>query len=106
MSVKMLATLAAGSATDEASVEMTETPFLPGREVEAYIFTSADMSGTDAVIIIESSPDDSTWSTLLTMTGIGPTAGNITLDRYMRAGVETAAGTTAGEYTAFLRAGD
>ncbi len=106
MSVQMLATLATGNATDEASVEMTVTPFLPEREVEAYIAPSADMAGTDAVIVIESSPDDSTWTTLLTMTGLGPTAGNVILGKYMRVGVETAAGTTAGEYSAWLRAGD
>ena len=106
MSVSMLATLAAGTATDETAVAMTVTPFLPERVVEAYIVPSADMAGTDAVIVIQSSPDNSTWTTVLTMTGLGPTAGNVELDAYMRAGVTTAAGTTAGEYSAWLRAGD
>ena len=106
MSVQMLATLATGSATDEASVEMTVTPFLIGREVEAYIAPSADMAGNDAVIVIQSSPDDSDWTTLLTMTGLGPTAGNIILNKHMRVGVTTAADGTDGEYSAWLRAGD
>ncbi len=104
MSVQMLATLATGNATDEASVEMTVTPFLPLREVECYIAPSADMAGNDAVIVIQSSPDDSTWTTVFTMTGIGPSAGNIVLGVYMRVGVTTAADGTAGEYSAWLRA--
>ncbi len=106
MSVSMLATLAEGTATYETGVAMTVTPFLPEREVEAYIVPSADMAGNDAVIVIQSSPDNSDWTTVLTMTGIGPTAGNVILGKYMRVGVTTAADGTDGEYSAWLRAGD
>lgn len=104
--ISVLADLAAGSVAAQSSVSSTKTPFLPGRVVSAYIAPSADMAGTDAVIVIQSSPDDSVWTDVLTMTGIGPKVGNITLDKHMRVNVTTAPGTTDGEYSAWMSSGD
>jgi hypothetical protein len=102
----VLANNVTGDATDEASVESNKTPFLPGRTVGAVIDVDA-ATGTDAVIIIESSPDDSTWTTVLTHTGIGGvTVGNVKCDKYMYVGVTTAAGTVDGTYSAYLQSGD
>ena len=106
MTIKSLGSEVAGTVAAQTGVAMDATPFLPNRVVEGYILPSADMAGTDAVIVIQSSPDNSTWTTVLTMTGLGPKVGDVTLDAYMRANVTTAAGTTAGEYSAFLRSGN
>lgn len=104
--ILVLADLAAGSVAAQSSVSSTKTPFLPNRVVSAYIAPSADMAGNDAVIVIQSSPDDSVWTTVLTMTGIGFKVGNVTLDKHMRANVTTAADGTDGEYSAWLSSGD
>ena len=104
--ISVLADLVAGTVAAQTAVESNKTPFLPGRMVAAHIVPSADMAGTDAVIVIQSSPDDSTYTTVLTMTGIGPKVGMVKCDKYMRANVTTAAGTTAGEYSAWLSSGD
>jgi len=102
----VLADKVAATAADEASVESNKTPFLPGRTVGAVIHVDA-ATGSDAVIEIESSPDDSVWSTVLTHTGIGGiTVDNIKCDKFMRSSVTTAAGTIAGNYSAYLQSGD
>ena len=101
----VLADQVAATAAEEDAVELSATPFLPGRVVDAVIHVDA-ATGTDAVIEIESSPDDSTYTTVLTHTGIGGiTVGNIKCDKYMRSSVTTAAGTVAGNYSAYLQAG-
>jgi len=102
----VLADKVAGSVANQTSVESNKTPFLPGRTVGAVIDVDA-ATGTDAVIVIQSSPDDSAWTTVLTHTGIGgQTVGNVKCDKYMRAGVTTAAGTAVGSYSAYLQSGD
>ena len=106
MATSILADLAAGSVAAQSSVESNKTPFLPDRVVTAHIAPSADMAGTDAVIVIQSSPDDSAWTTVMTMTGIGHKVADIVLAKFMRANVTTAAGTTDGEYSAWLQTGD
>ncbi len=104
--LSVLATLVAATAADEDAVESNKTPFLPGRVVGAVIDVDA-ATGTDAVIVIESSPDDSTYTVVLTHTGIGgQTVGNVKCDKYMRSSVTTAAGTVAGTYSAYLLSGD
>jgi hypothetical protein len=101
-----LASKVAGSVADQDGVACDATPFLPGRVVEAYILVDA-ATGTDAVITIDSSPDDTTYTTVLTHTGIGGmTVGNVKCAEYMRASVTTAAGTVAGNFSAYLRSGD
>ena len=100
-----LADNVAGTATAEASVESNATPFLPGRVVEAVIVGDG-ITGTDAVIEIESSPDDTVWTVVMTLTGLGSKAGNVKCDQYMRANVDTAGGTTPGTYSAWLSSGD
>ena len=106
MSVSVLADNVAGSVADQTSVSSSKTPFLPGRVVSAHIQTGG-ITGTVPSIIIESSPDESVWTTVLTCNQItGGKVGNVTCDKYMRAGVETAGGTLAGRYTAWLQSGD
>lgn len=100
-----LADNVAGTATSEASVSSTKTPFLPGRVVSAFIVCDA-ITGTDAVIEIESSPDDSDWTVVMTLTGLGSKAGNVKCDKYMRANVDTAGGSSNGTYSAWLSSGD
>ena len=100
-----LADNVAGTATAETAVTLTATPFLPGRTVEAVIVGNA-ITGTAAVIEIESSPDNSVWTVVMTLTGLGSKAGNVKCDKYMRANVDTAGGTTAGTYSAWLSSGD
>ena len=104
--ISVLANLVAATVANQTAVASNKTPFLPGRIVGAAIHVDA-ATGTDAVIVIQSSPDDSTYTTVLTHTGIGGmTTGNVKCDKYMRVGVTTAAGTVAGNYSAFLQSGD
>ena len=104
--LQVLADNVAGTVADQTAVESNKTPFLPGRVVGAHISTGG-ITGTVPSIIIESSPDGTTWTTVLTCNQIdGGKVGNVVCAKYMRAGVETAGGTTAGRYSAWLSAGD
>ena len=104
--ISVLADNVAGSVADQTAVESFKTPFLPGRMVAAHIMTGG-ITGTVPSIIIESSPDNSTWTTVLTCNQIaGGKVGMVKCAKYMRAGVETAGGTTDGRYSAWLSSGD
>jgi hypothetical protein len=106
MAIQILADNVAGTVADQTAVESNKTPFLPGRVVEAYIITGG-ITGTVPSILIESSPDNTTWTTVLECDQItGGKVGNVTCAKYMRAGVDTAGGTLPGRYSAWLRSGD
>ena len=93
----------AATAGDQASVLVgNTTPFLPGRDVVAHILLD-DSEGTDAVIAIDGSDDDSTWvADVATYTGLGHGSVSCKVYKYMRASVTTAAGTTAGVLSVWL----
>ncbi len=79
-----------GSAIDLASV----APFLIGATAIAEIGFSAAADGTP-VATLQTSPDNSTWTTVLTKTGLKATKkAEITLARYIRRRVTTASTTT------------
>ena len=104
--ISVLADNVAGTVADQTAIESNKTPFLPGRMVAAHIVTGG-ITGTVPSILIESSPDDSTYTTVLECDQIsGGKVGMVKCDKYMRAGVDTAGGTTAGRYTAWLSSGD
>lgn len=107
MTLLVLADNVAGTAAAQTSVDSADTtPFITRRVVEAYIIQNG-MTGTVPSITIQSSPDNSVWTTVLTLATLGGGKfGNVTCERYMRANVATAAGTLAGRYSAFLRASD
>jgi len=104
--LQILADVVAGTATAEDSVQSNKTPFLPGRMVEAYINVSSTVGDGNAVVKIQSSPDDTAWTDVLIGGGVSDKVGMVKCDKYMRATVTTAAGTTAGVYSAYLRGGD
>lgn len=91
------AAVAAQTAVDNGN----KTPFLPGRQVEAFIEISPDATAA-ATIKIQGSDDNSAWTDLLTSTALAGKKGMVTAYRYMRAN-ETVAG-TAGTYNAGIRA--
>lgn len=98
-----LANGVAATAGDKTSVLVgNTTPFLPGRDVVAHIDLDG-ATGTDAVIAIDGSDDDSTWvADVATYTGLGHATVSCKVYKYMRASVTTAAGTAAGLLSVFL----
>jgi len=101
---KLLADAAAATVAAQTAVDLADiSPFLQGRVVKAGI-TLSGATGTNPSIKIQSSPDNSTWTDCLVCAALGDKFGNITLDRYMRATVITAAGTTPGVYSAYIDA--
>lgn len=98
-----LANGVAASVGDKTAVLVgMQTPFLPGRDVVAHIDLDG-ATGTNAVIAIDGSPDNSTWTAdVATYTGLGHTSVSCKVYKYMRASVTTAAGTTAGLLSVWL----
>lgn len=86
----------------QTAVEMDETPFAPGFNAVAVV-SLAGPTGTPTVLI-EGSDDNSTFTTLLTVTDITQllVMEEVTLKRYMRVNV-TEVG-SAGTVTAYLLA--
>lgn len=104
--LSVLADNVAATVADQTAVESNKTPFIPGRKASAHIELGG-ATGTVPSILIESSPDNSVWTTVLELDQLdGNKVGDVTLDRYMRAGVDTAAGTSPGRYSAYLDTGD
>jgi len=104
MSLHILADNVAATAGTITSLSNFKTPFMPNRVVEGYIVQNG-MTGTVPEVRIESSPDDSTWTTQLKLVQIGGgKVGSVTCDKHMRGNVITAAGTLAGRVTIYLRA--
>lgn len=103
MKISMLAqAVSNASVAAQTGVDFgNKTPFLTGRQVEAFIDVSSDATAA-ATIKIQGSDDNSTWVDLLTSTALAGKRGMVQMYRYMRAN-QTVAG-TAGTYNAGLRA--
>lgn len=97
----LLNAVSAASAAAGTAQTMGDTPFLDGQNCRARIALSADAAGS-VVVKIQGSDDNSTWTDLLTHTGVGipSTEAEITCKKYMRGNV-TGAGST-GKASAFL----
>ncbi|HVC17701.1 MAG TPA: hypothetical protein VNE18_10410 [Rhodanobacter sp.] len=105
MQALVLAQDVAFGAAAVAAVELTATPFYPGRQVVGVITLSSDTAGAAGVIKIQSSPDNATWTDQL-VAAAGPhgdTIGNVATDTYMRANQTVAY--TAGKFSAYLLGG-
>lgn len=89
------AAVAAGTAQ-----QMTDTPFLPGREAIARITVSPNFNGTYK---IQGSDDGTTYSDLLTVTGANQPGKEVqvSLKKYMR---DNMTAFTAGSASAYLEA--
>jgi len=96
---------AVDATTVGATVSTLETPFAPGMNclVNIDYFTVVGASG---VIVVQTSPDGTTWTTVLTTTaGIakGRYVADITLDKYIRA--QPSVVFTSGAYDCYLTEG-
>lgn len=97
----LLDAVSAASAAAGATQTLDVSPFLEGQNCRGVISLSPDAAGS-VVVKIQSSPDGTTWTDVLTLTGIGNPVlvGEVTCDKYMRGNV-TGAG-TAGKVSAYL----
>lgn len=98
-----LATAVAATGTvAQTGVSTQATPFAPGHNAVVEIACTG-VTGTPT-IVIQTSPDNSTWTTVATLNVITRSGfqAEITLDKYIRAN-QTAAG-SAGTYDAYLTA--
>lgn len=97
----LLSAVSAAAAAAGSTQTMGTTPFLDGQNVRARIALSADAAGS-VVVKIQGSDDGTTWTDLLTHTGVGipQTEAEVTCKAYMRGNV-TGAG-SAGKASAFL----
>lgn len=98
-----LATAVAATGTvAQTGVATQQTPFSPGFNAIVNI-NSTGVTGTPT-ILIQTSPDNSTWTTVATMNVITRSGfqQEITLDKYVRAN-QTVAG-SAGTYDAYIEA--
>lgn len=86
----------------QTGVQLTVTPLLPGRNCIAKVYSN-DMTGTPT-ILIQSSPDNTTWTTVATHTLPASREYNIAAtDKYMRANMTVVAG--AGTFSCYLTDG-
>jgi len=91
------------AAAQAAPFQPSASPFTPGMNVIGKITTNA-AAGAGLVVKIQTSPDDNTWTDVLTMTGVGPDKqAEFTSDAYIRYNV-TGAG-SAGTANVYLEAG-
>lgn len=97
----LLAAVSAASAAAGTAQLLDVSPFLEGQNARGVIALSPDAAGS-VVVKIQSSPDNTTWTDVLTLTGVGnPTLeGEVTCDKYMRGNV-TGAG-SAGKVSVYL----
>lgn len=84
--------------TNGAAVETMDTPFARGFNALCHIDLDTAAAGGTATVVVQTSPDNSTWTTAhTTAAGIAKpnTVVEITLDNYIRAqpGVAGSAGT-------------
>jgi hypothetical protein len=103
MKILALAENVSGTAVAaQTGVQLTVTPLLPGRNCIAVVYPIG-LTGTPT-ILIQSSSDNSAWTTVATHTGLGAKEYNIAAtDKYMRANVTVAAG--AGTFNCYLKDG-
>lgn len=102
MKMLMLAESVSGTAVAaQTAVGLTATPFLDGRDVIARLISNG--LTVTPTILIQGSPDNSTWTTLATHTVLVDKEYNIKASRYMRTNVTVAAG--AGTFSCYLNNG-
>lgn len=102
--MKMIEVAAGVSATgvaNQTGVATDTTPFLAGRDVVLEI-QSNGMTGTPTVLV-QTSPDNSTWTTVATHTALYSKKYNIKCSNYIRLGV-TVVG-SAGTVSAYITNG-
>lgn len=87
-----------GQATSGAqtSVQCTATPFLPGSTVLVQCYADPACSAITGVVVA-TSPDDSTYTTVATLTEVGEAAA-IELDEYIRITPTATGGDGAGAH--------
>lgn len=97
----LLSAVSAAAAAAGSTVTLGVSPFLDGQNARARIVLSADAAGS-VVVKVQGSDDGTTWSDLLTHTGVGTpsTEAEVTCKKYMRGNV-TGAG-SAGEVSVYL----
>lgn len=97
----LLNAVSAAAAAAGTTQTLDVSPFLDGQNARARIALSADAAGS-VVVKIQGSDDGTTWTDLLTHTGVGipSTEAEVTCKKYMRGNV-TGAG-SAGKASAFL----
>ena len=88
----------------QPGVQLTTTPFYPGRSCVAVVSLSPASTGAAGVIKVQSSPDNATWTDqLVCPVGLIPDLSRtIQTDTYMRANQTVAY--TAGTYSVYLLA--
>jgi hypothetical protein len=94
--VSVLAAQVAGTVADQTAVAYTAqaTPFIPGRVVVGVIDSGSAAGTAPAYHIQGSNTSASTgFTNLLSSAALGRKVGNITLHKWMRFSIETAAGT-------------
>lgn len=99
--LQLAAAVAATGTVAQTGVETQDTPFAPGMSAVLCINLTG-VTGTPT-ILCQTSPDNSTWTTVATLAVITRTGYmvEITLDKYVRAN-QTVAG-SAGTYDMYLQ---
>ena len=77
----------------QSSINLSATPFMPGHSV--VVVGEAQQANTVMSVQVQTSPDDTTWTTVATLTYPGMKA-NIELDNYIRVNNVTATGGNVG----------
>ena len=97
----LLNAVSAAAAAAGTALLLDVSPFLDGENCRGRIVLSADAAGS-VVVKIQGSDDNSTWTDLLTHTGVGTpsTEADIICKKYMRGNV-TGAG-SAGKASVYL----
>jgi hypothetical protein len=110
MAISMLATQITGGAASQTAVDygIGTTPWVAGRKVAAHINSGPTAAGTAPSYIIEGSNTaaDSGFTTLLESVLFGHKTATVTLYRWMRFRIATAAGTAGVGISAWLDAPD
>ena len=102
LSLTGTAAVSAAAVAAQTGVQLTVTPLLPGRNCIAKVYMHA-VTGSPT-ILIQSSPDNSAWTTVATHTSLASAEHNIAAtDKYMRANMSVAGG--AGTYSVYLTDG-
>lgn len=108
MAISMLATQITGGAASQTAVAfgVGTTPWVPGRKVAAHINSGPTAAGTVPSYIIEGSNDSAStgFVTLLESVLFGHKTASVTLYKWMRFRIATAAGTAGVGISAWLDA--
>lgn len=98
----LLSAVSAASAAAGTAQLLNVSPFLDGQNCRGVIALSPDAAGS-VVVKIQGSPDNSTWTDLLTLTGVANPhlEAEVTCAKYMRGNV-TGAG-SAGKASVYLQ---